>query len=153
MVCQVPAEALPPSMPPHIAALCSFPRSAVWIVPHFILPVLGVISFFLSLAAVGKVHVHIAWEDRQLDKVKELSSATLSDPSIQPTLQREPYTQDALLRSMGSASRQAATLSKRGFCMHMCMCLSACLSVSVFVSCCVLCLCLVLRVCACSLLV
>jgi len=149
VVCPMPAEALPPSILPRTAALRTFPCSAVRIG----LLALGVVSFFLSLAGVGKIHVHIAWEDKHLDKAKELASAALSEPSIQPTLQREPITQDILLRSMGSASRQAATLPKRGLCMHVCMCQSVCLSVSVFVSCCVLCLCLVLCVCACSVLV
>eukprot|EP00277_Geminigera_cryophila_P010486 CAMPEP_0179409516 /NCGR_PEP_ID=MMETSP0799-20121207/2746_1 /TAXON_ID=46947 /ORGANISM="Geminigera cryophila, Strain CCMP2564" /LENGTH=543 /DNA_ID=CAMNT_0021181205 /DNA_START=568 /DNA_END=2196 /DNA_ORIENTATION=- len=92
------AEVLPPSVPPptvaqrpHLAALIG-------------LLAIGVASVFLSSVVAGKVHLHIVWETKQIDKVTELASAPLLQPSIQPTLQRGSYSQKVVLRSIDSDS-------------------------------------------------
>jgi len=113
-------------VPPLTAA--HRPRSVVWIG----LLVLVVMSVCLSLVGVGKMHVHILWKTNQLDKVTELKSAALSQPLIQPTLQRA-YTQETVLRSSVSRADARPNRGVR-------MCLRACVLV---------CLCMCLYLCLC----
>ena len=94
MVGWMSAEVLPPSVPPPTVA--RRPSSAALIG----LLAIGVASVFLA----GKVHLHIVWETEQIDKVTELASAPLLQPSIQPTLQRGSYSQKVVSRSIDSDS-------------------------------------------------
>ena len=94
----MPAGMMLLSMPPPTVA--QRPRSAVWIG----LLAIGVASVFLSSVGVGKMHLHIAWEKKQIDKVRELAPAALPQPSIQPSLERGSYSQEAVSRSIGSDS-------------------------------------------------
>jgi len=83
----------------------------------FALLVLGVVSGFLSLVGVGKMHVHIVWREKQVNHVTKIASAALHKPLIQPILQRGSHTQEEDSTSMASASSQAGDRPNRGVCM------------------------------------
>ena len=80
-------------VPPRTVTHCT--RPVLWIG----LLVLGVVSVCLSLVGVGKTHLHIAWEEKHLKKVTEVSSAEMPKPLIQPTLKLGPYNQQTVWRS------------------------------------------------------
>jgi len=64
----------------------------------------------LTRVGVGNMHLRIAWEPKQIHKVTQVASVALSQPSIQPTLQRGSYSQEsAPWRSTGSLNSQFTT--------------------------------------------
>ena len=101
------------------------PRSAVRIG----LLSLGVLSVFLSLVGQEKMHLHVVWQQKTLDKVKEFASVSLPQPLIKPTLQLGSYTQEAVSRSMERANSQGTTHPNRGVCMSLYVCVCVCVCV------------------------